>query len=412
MRPSDLRFARIRRGAPALAIAHAARALAIARAARALAIARAARAFVMALAPAMALPLLAASGCAIPLDEPREIAPPPPEPSPLVAPGCLLFHASAPDPPVSMLDGPGRSMELASGDSLWLFDSAATPGGAVSAPGALVASGASSAGCFAATPFQGVDTPAPRIDTSALGAGRFVMPLDGARLGDVSVLYVSVLEYAAGEPFGVRAEGIGVAAWEPETGLFVVKSPLLWTADRPSYGSSVLAEGEWLYVYGCKSRSGTLAADCFLARAAQDRFDDGTAYQYFVGGGGWVETIDDAAPIVAAGPSASVRHYPDRGRYLMSVITTLGDTIELRTGLGPEGPWSGPVRVATCAIPDDPGAFCAGAVQHPEVTGASSTIALSYAIPSLSSDAGARRAAAPESYWPRLVLLPWPEELP
>lgn len=368
-----------------------------------------------ALGAAVALATLAMPGCAIPLDEPREIAPPPPEPSPPAAPGCLLFHPSAPDRPVSMLDGPGRSVELPSGDWLWLFDSATTPGGAVSAPGAPVSPGSSGAAdCFATAPFQGADTPAPLIDTSALGDGRFAAPLDGARLDEVTVLYVSVAALDAGEPFGVRAEGVGVAARDPITGRFDVKSPLLWTADRPSYGSSVIAEGEWLYVHGCKSRSGTFATDCFVARAAPDRLDDAAAYQYFVGGGGWAETIDDAAPIVTAGPNASVRHYPERGRYLMSSIATLGDTIELRTGLGPEGPWSGPVRVATCATPaDDPGAFCAGAVQHPEISGGDgSTIALSYAVPSLSGDAGARIAAAPESYWPRLVLLPWPEELP
>ena len=96
----------------------------------------------------------------------------------------------------------------------------------------------------------------------------------------------------------------------------------------------------------------------------------------------------------------------------MSGVPALGSVIELRTGLGPAGPWSKVLTVASCDVPsDDTGAFCSGAVQHPEAA-PPGEIALSYAIPSLSADAGERMAAAPERYWPRLVTMKWPEALP
>ena len=60
---------------------------------------------------------------------------------------------------------------------------------------------------------------------------------------------------------------------------------------------------------------------------------------------------------------------------------------------------------------DDSGAFCTGAVQHPDAA-PPGELALSYGIASLSPDAAARVATAPERYWPRLVIMSWPASLP
>jgi hypothetical protein len=93
----------------------------------------------------------------------------------------------------------------------------------------------------------------------------------------------------------------------------------------------------------------------------------------------------------------------------------LGRTVEVRSGLGPEGPWSEPYEVAACDVPaDDLGAICAGAAAHPELTRgrARGGVAVSYGIVSLSGDGAARMLAEPARYWPRLDDLPLPEGLP
>jgi hypothetical protein len=353
-----------------------------------------------------------AQACAIPLEDPVPAQPTPPAAeAPPTAPGCRLFFDPA--RPFISLGGPGQSLDAGNGERLWLFDSVNTSDSAWSTPGAVVSSGPAP-DCFSSVPFDGGLSPLPYIDTSALGPDVFVGILDGARTSAGSILYLAVYRYVPEAPFGVRAEGFTVAQKDESTGQYRAFPTFLWTADRPNYGTSVLAEGGFVYAYGCRSVPGELSAHCFVARVPEAEAEIRSSYLYYDGGGNWIADVELAAPIAEAGPTASIRRYPGKGRYLMSYVPTLGGTLVLRAGLGPEGPWSAPVAAASCALPaDDPAAFCTGAVQHPEVTaGPAGAIAVSYGITSLSSDAAARIAAARERYWPRLAVIEWPDALP
>jgi hypothetical protein len=101
------------------------------------------------------------------------------------------------------------------------------------------------------------------------------------------------------------------------------------------------------------------------------------------------------------GPS-SLDVVPWGDRWLMAYVSPLGSTITVRSGLSPHGPWSVPVDVARCALADSD-MFCAGLRLHPSLSPSDGRIVVSYAPASLSSDTEARRAAAPDAWWPRFA---------
>jgi hypothetical protein len=349
---------------------------------------------------------MAVGGCSVALEEAADAPTSSPTATPVAA-GCRPFSSGTEK--VS-LGGPGRSLQAAGDQWLWIFDSLSTDTTHVDTPAALVGAGAP-ADCFAGVDFMGGPMPFAALDASALGSGRFVTPLDGASVGGTSLLYFAAYELDEGAPFGVRAIGYGIATLDPESGRYLAEPDLLWTADRPSFGTSVVVQEGWIYAYGCRTGS-DLVATCFVARVDETRPAFSGDYTYSVGGGQWSSSPDDAMPTVIAGPTIGVRYETALRRYIMSDVPALGRDIELRTGLGPAGPWSERVVVATCDVPDDDSdAFCSGAVQHPEVA-SGSRIALTYSIQSLSPDASGRVAANPERYGPRLVILDRPTSLP
>jgi hypothetical protein len=285
----------------------------------------------------------------------------------------------------------------------------------VTSPAARLAAGAGAGDCFAGAPFVGgAAGPLPILDAAALGEGRIAVAADGVRAGGSTWLYDELLELDPAEPFGVRVAGYGVAVQDPATGRFAPAGAPLWAGDRPSYGSSAIVVGDEVYAYGCRA-AGDFRVACYVARAPAADIDEASAYAYFAGGGNWSSDVDAAVPITAAGSGVTVRYYEDIHRYLLLDSPVLGRAVEVRSGLGPEGPWSEPYEVAACDLPaDDPGAVCAGAAAHPELTGgrARGGVAVSYGIVSLSEDGAARALAEPARYWPRLAELPLPEGLP
>jgi hypothetical protein len=110
--------------------------------------------------------------------------------------------------------------------------------------------------------------------------------------------------------------------------------------------------------------------------------------------------------VTSAGESIDVAWLPDRNRWLLAYVPPLGTTLTVRSGLTPVGPWSAPVALATCDAP--PGAFCDGVHLHPALGSGRGAVLVSYGIDSLAPDKDARRAAAPEAWWPRFVALSLP----
>jgi hypothetical protein len=105
--------------------------------------------------------------------------------------------------------------------------------------------------------------------------------------------------------------------------------------------------------------------------------------------------------------AVDVAPLPSIGRWLMAYAGPLGTTIIVRSGLSPQGPWSGPITVARCDLADAD-MFCTDVRLHPALSVPAGSIAVSYAIASLSADAATRQAREPQAWWSRLGVLGLP----
>jgi hypothetical protein len=303
--------------------------------------------------------------------------------APPVVSACLPFRSIT---GLTTMSGAFRSIPQAGGGAWAIVDNAVVDGADVPSLALAVPAGASLDDCLASSTLASTGT-APALDPSSLA------PLSGVVAGGVALLYY------------VDASGsIGVAAQDPADGRFRPGATLLWTSDRPVFGTAAVTDGTNVFAIGCQSAR-FLDADCFVARAPAASTDDESAYGYYTGGGRWSPRVDDAWPVTSGGTALDVAWLPDHNRWLAAYVPPLGATIMLRSGLTPDGPWSAPLAVATCALAD-PDMFCAGIHLHPALSAPPGTIALSYAAASLSPDVASRRAAEPDKWWPQLVALP------
>ena len=353
-----------------------------------------------------------ACGCAIPLEPVDDAAA-----TETVAgfdDECRLMEGAHPD--LVRLGGSARSISLGADEFLWIFDSATFGTGSASSPAReLSAAGAltkSRVACGGAPPLLGA--PSSLLEPPDIGPVLMAVPLGGVRHRDNVWLYHAVYEPDAESDFGVRLLGHSVASWDPADETFHAAPNLLWYADRPAYGGAALAAGDDVYVYGCKPGE-WLSYDCYVARAPTDHVENELAYTYYAGAYRWSANPDLATPIVSAGPTVSVRHHRGQGRYLMTTIGAFGHEIEARVSVAPEGPWSAPVVLASCTLPDgDEGAFCAGVQQHPELLHDPSArrVVISYAVVSWPTEDGHDPvASSPGEYWARLGEVRLPDTL-
>ncbi len=347
--------------------------------------------------------ILALAGCIVRLDDEfadvdasaEEAGGAPSDASLPVLAGCLPFLDTHPS---AGLSGALRSRPVADGGVLWVSDRASFADGSAG-PAAFVAGMDSSEDCWA---WQS-DGLGPAFDPSPLAADGVLEPLDlvsGTAIG----LYYALSVPDPTAPSQLRPVGIGLALLDPSRGRFTPTGELLWTADRPSYGSSALLVANQVYVFGCRSAS--LSASCYLARAPTDQIAVAAAYSYW-DGATWSSNPDSAVAITqTAGATISVREDPSGvAGYLMTFVPPLGSTLVGEQAPAPEGPWSGPVTIAACDLDGDPaGTVCGGGQQHPEL--ARGQLVVSYYALSLLSD-----GAAPRPSWPHLATVPLAAQL-
>jgi hypothetical protein len=323
-----------------------------------------------------------AAGCAVDLDPSHDGAPEEEPARELRA--CRLL------PMLDSLTGRVTPVVLSNGEKLLLgsapeFDGS-TASAAFAMPGGKCAD-------------EAQPLPARPIVDVTMHASRFVGAPRAGVTTDAAYLYFS-LEAADGS----SSEGGGIARFDEDAGTFVSLG-LLWTSDRPSYGSAALVEGDYVYAYGGQNAR-FLSADVYVARAPLAKLAEPAAYEYFLGGGNWGSDPDLAAPIVEGGAMPSVVWRADLRRYLMAYTTPLAREITIRSGLGPSGPWSAPHSFGACALPF-PEAFCVEVVILPELA-RGAELALAQPVVSLEPPASAR----PSDYWTQLVRGPLPSSLP
>jgi Domain of unknown function (DUF4185) len=355
----------------------------------------------------LALALLAATGCAFPLNgefagDASYSGPIDGGPATEVLPGCLLF--GGPSAALTQLSGQGRDVDLGDGGRGWVFDSALP--GSMQSPLVQLTPGQVGQECALR---WAIDVrPIPAF-VSVGDGGAIDGPLDGVRVAGQTSLFFAQDKLDPTAFFGVTSVGFGVAL-QTESAGFAPAPALLFTSDRPDYGSAVVAQGGMVFAFGCRNGSGFLESDCSVSRVAEGSLQNASDYAFSIGGGQWSSDPDSAAVLFQGASDLSVTFDEITGEFWLTYIPPLGNQLTFRWALAPDGPWSGPIVLGDCELPTgDPDAFCGAAIQHPEdrdeVAG---TLAVSYGIDTLNPDAGLLRAAAPATYWPRLVTLTIP----
>jgi hypothetical protein len=177
-----------------------------------------------------------------------------------------------------------------------------------------------------------------------------------------------------GAPFGVTEIGTGIARWRDDR--IVIEEPRF--ATDLDLGDASIVIGDHAYLYGCPGPPEFLTEQCFVGRV--DARDD---MELFVGSGRWVGSTRarDAQRVFDSGPWIS--SVVARGNGLLHVYAVgFGSNLETHTASTPDGPWAKGPNLARCDLPaDDPKAFCAGPVVHPELSDPTrSELVISYGV--------------------------------
>ena len=135
-----------------------------------------------------------------------------------------------------------------------------------------------------------------------------------------------------------------------------------------SWGSAVLADGDYLYVYGYQEQGKALdRRKLLVGRVLADKLADFAAWRFHTSEG-WSEKPEDATALAAGlATEFSVSRMPDgKGYVLVYTENGLGDRIVGRFAKTAAGPWSAPVLLYRCPeMAKDKGVFCYAAKAHP-----------------------------------------------
>ncbi len=175
-----------------------------------------------------------------------------------------------------------------------------------------------------------------------------------------------------------------------------------WAID-PMLGAAAVADGGFLYAYGCLDDPYCRGDDAVVARAPLARIDEPAAWSYF-GAGGW--GVGEPAPVFRMGPHRGAVVHDPRGGFLHVYVDGYGTSVEWTHAERPEGPWSTPRVLVACELPsDDPAAFCAAPVIHLELFDPTrpDELVIGYALTTSAPDGWTLRTSRRESYWPRIV---------
>lgn len=203
-------------------------------------------------------------------------------------------------------------------------------------------------------------------------------------------LFLSRIEDTGqGGAFGFRqfAQSLGVVA-DPAA------DPLKWTVDEKplpwgeygkngvrSWGSAVLADGGFVYVYGFTEppKVGIGGKSLVVARVPAGKLADFAEWR-FLRGGRWQAGDADPDRIAAEVASEFSVSRLGPGRYVL--VTTdggLGDRLVGRWGPTPAGPWGKPVLLYKCPEGADKTVFCYSAKAHPHLAGPNELV-VSYCV--------------------------------
>lgn len=204
--------------------------------------------------------------------------------------------------------------------------------------------------------------------------------------------YVAIAPTGTGA-LDFKVVGTGVASSKPVPAVKFEAPKTLWPGEAPSFGASVLASGEWLYMYAG-------GASTHLARVKPDQLDDPAAYSYWAGARGWRPDWHEAVALPGSGPEVSVRWNSYLKAFVMVYVPPFGKAVVARFAPAPEGPWSEPTHLADCQPTGDATAMFYGAKQHAEMdVEGGRRIFVTYNTNAPSDQIASR----PDLYYPHLV---------
>lgn len=171
---------------------------------------------------------------------------------------------------------------------------------------------------------------------------------------------------------------------------------------RRAWGSAVLRDGAWVYVYGVDTtdvrNKGLLVARCGAVRLAEG------AWEFRTRAGAWSPRAEEAGVIAAGAVDEFSVQRAEGGYVLVQMEENLGRRVLVRTAAAPEGPWSPGRAVWACPEPlGDARVMVYTARGHLEVSDGAGLV-VTYCVNSrdfghMMGDAGV--------YRPRGVLVPW-----
>ncbi|MEO7678256.1 MAG: DUF4185 domain-containing protein [Verrucomicrobiota bacterium] len=209
--------------------------------------------------------------------------------------------------------------------------------------------------------------------------------------------------------FGFKTVGVSIgvvsnpdeapALWK----IVQTKLPFTEILEKESllFGSAVMKDGEFVYIYGNSSRSEPGKRGLVVARVREDEFMKFDAWRFF-SNGKWVRNFHDATPISPDAPSEnSVWYQSSLKKYVTVYSQGIGGKILLRTAAAPTGPWSEAQTIFECPeMKWSPKVFCYAGKAHPEIATRPDEIIVTYAA---NSHDFMEVLGNARLYWPRFI---------
>lgn len=256
-------------------------------------------------------------------------------------------------------------------------------------------------------------------------ADSFISPAHGAAGGyfwlnhgvrTAQGLYFFALQVVSTEPkgpFGFKlVDGWLIHVSNPdalpaEWHITQTKVPFTRIAPKSSviFGCALLAEGDYVYIFGTDSRAEAKKAGMpdalVVARVPMAKLAEFPEWRFFANGQWQRDSSRLTGLFPNVGSEFSVTRLGADGRYAAVYSEGLGGRILLRLASAPTGPWSGPKLIYECPEMTWPAkAFCYAARAHPELATATDELLITYAANAWDFW---NLFSEPRLYWPRFV---------